>query len=270
MIRSRRILALTVFAALTAVTSTAHAATMAGAVTLTQAGAAPATTTVTPGEVCMFSAPNVLDFVGLIGHDAWGFEIPGQTTSDGSVLWEWGSYGALSSGSTRPWTGSGSFADMYSTFLNYGGGGKYTAYRCTGTPDSNPTAAGNTATQQNGIGYNLLNHNCLTVAVMIYKSYDASLANLPDGANSLPNDYFNNTLNNYAGWSGARGLNQPVTLTFRSAPGYGNGDYVSSEMGYTGGSYAMLRARATTQGLWESWTEYRLGADLIALRSDSN
>lgn len=49
-----------------------------------------------------------------------------------------------------------------------------------------------------------------------------------------------------------------------------NGNYVSAELGYTGGSYAMLRARAASQGSWETWAEIPLDNGLIALQSVAN
>jgi hypothetical protein len=50
----------------------------------------------------------------------------------------------------------------------------------------------------------------------------------------------------------------------------GNGDFVSAELGYTGTSYGMLRARATTQGSWEMWTEVVLPNGNVAFRSNAN
>lgn len=59
------------------------------------------------------------------------------------------------------------------------------------------------------------------------------------------------------------------SLVVRSAAS-GNSDFVSGEMGYTGASYAMLRARATSQGPWETWIATPLPNGNLALRSDNN
>ncbi|HEV2377261.1 MAG TPA: hypothetical protein VGS19_34495 [Streptosporangiaceae bacterium] len=50
----------------------------------------------------------------------------------------------------------------------------------------------------------------------------------------------------------------------------GNGNYVSAELGYTGGNYGELRARATTQGPWETWDELSLPNGDVAFRSVAN
>jgi hypothetical protein len=47
-------------------------------------------------------------------------------------------------------------------------------------------------------------------------------------------------------------------------------NYVSAELGYTGSSYGMLRARSATQGSWETWTEAELPNGNIALLSNAN
>lgn len=66
----------------------------------------------------------------------------------------------------------------------------------------------------------------------------------------------------------------PTTIALSTAPlilrSNANGNFVSAELGYTGTSYAMLRARATSQGPWEMWTEVFLPYGNIALRSDAN
>jgi uncharacterized protein with LGFP repeats len=88
---------------------------------------------------------------------------------------------------------------------------------------------------------------------------------------ALPNGRISYFQNGYITWlNNTAVVRYPAPLTFRSAPGYGNGDYVSAELGYTGASYAMLRARAATAGSWESWSEYPLGGNLIALRNNAN
>ena len=49
-----------------------------------------------------------------------------------------------------------------------------------------------------------------------------------------------------------------------------NGRYVSAELGYTGSSYGMLRARATTVGAWERYQCIALGSDKWAIESRAN
>lgn len=72
-------------------------------------------------------------------------------------------------------------------------------------------------------------------------------------------------------------LNQQVTtpvpatsaLVLRSAP-VANSLFVSAELGYTGSGYAMMRARSSSLGSWESWTKVSLPGGLIALRNNAN
>ncbi len=59
------------------------------------------------------------------------------------------------------------------------------------------------------------------------------------------------------------------SFVLRSAAS-GNTDYVSAELGYTGANYAMLRARATSQGPWEQWTLTPLANGNVALLSNAN
>jgi triacylglycerol esterase/lipase EstA (alpha/beta hydrolase family) len=49
-----------------------------------------------------------------------------------------------------------------------------------------------------------------------------------------------------------------------------NGNYVSAELGYTGASYAMLRARASALGAWESWTRIQLPTGHWVIRNNGN
>jgi hypothetical protein len=62
---------------------------------------------------------------------------------------------------------------------------------------------------------------------------------------------------------------QSYPFVLRSALS-GNSDFVSAELGYTGSSYAMLRAGAATQGSWETWTEVVLPNGNVAFRSNAN
>jgi hypothetical protein len=148
--------------------------------------AAPSALALGPGEVCMFNAPNALDPVGLIGHVAWGYLVGGTST------WVYGSYGDGDS-----WHTSGSAASMFATFANQA---NYTRYRCVSTPTSAVGAANNMVSTQFGVGYNVANHNCLTVSVLIYKAYAGSLSSLPSGVLTQPNSYFYNTLTAYDWW----------------------------------------------------------------------
>lgn len=49
-----------------------------------------------------------------------------------------------------------------------------------------------------------------------------------------------------------------------------NSYYVSAELGYTGASYGMLRARAASKGAWESWTRIQLPTGHWVIRSNAN
>jgi hypothetical protein len=55
--------------------------------------------------------------------------------------------------------------------------------------------------------------------------------------------------------------------TFRSRA---NGRYVSAELGYGGGNYAMLRARARAIGPWERYDLRQTGAGAWSIRSRAN
>ncbi len=58
-----------------------------------------------------------------------------------------------------------------------------------------------------------------------------------------------------------------VPQTFRSIA---NGLYVSAELGYTGSNYAMLRARSSTQGDWEKFSEYHYSDNQVGFYSTAN
>lgn len=77
---------------------------------------------------------------------------------------------------------------------------------------------------------------------------------------------FNSYFNNYYQLSPSGDF--PITLRSDA-----NGNYVSAELGYTGGNYAMLRARAASQGPWENYTAYYIptsNGNEIAIRSNAN
>ena len=164
----------------------------AGLVTVGVAGPASA---LGPGKVCMFDAPDAVAPLG-VGHVAWAYDVPGETASDGTELWVWGSYGASAWDSTRPWRGVGSGATMLAQFRNPPGAAVYTQFRCKSTATSAVTKANNQVTGQYGQGYNLAWHNCLTVAVVIFNAYDGALG-LPSGTWTDPDYYFYNILPNH-------------------------------------------------------------------------
>ena len=49
-----------------------------------------------------------------------------------------------------------------------------------------------------------------------------------------------------------------------------NSDYISAELGYTGASYGMLRARSAGKGPWESWTRVHLPTGYWVIRNNGN
>ncbi|ETK36859.1 hypothetical protein MPTA5024_06610 [Microbispora sp. ATCC PTA-5024] len=62
----------------------------------------------------------------------------------------------------------------------------------------------------------------------------------------------------------------PLVLRSAAAANGVNDDFVSAELGWSGDSYGILRARATSPGSWESWSEVPLGNGEIALLSNAN
>jgi len=51
------------------------------------------------------------------------------------------------------------------------------------------------------------------------------------------------------------------TLVPQTIRSIANGRYVSAELGYTGSNYAMLRARASSQGTWETYSAFHYNSD---------
>jgi hypothetical protein len=58
-----------------------------------------------------------------------------------------------------------------------------------------------------------------------------------------------------------------VPQTYRSIA---NGLYVSAELGYTGSNYGMLRARASTVGSWEKFSQYHYNDTQVGFYSTAN
>ena len=81
----------------------------------------------------------------------------------------------------------------------------YKSYRCKDTAADDQGAAEAAATAGFARPYNLVNDNCLTRSVQIFKAYDGSggLNSLPDGKLVFPNAYFKYDLD---GWDAAKPL----------------------------------------------------------------
>ena len=141
-----------------------------------------------PGEVCMFNAPSGAD--GL-GHVGWAYLIGGTSN------WI---YGATEE-PNQSWHETGSFADMLSAFSdagNYHAAGYYQYYRCETSPNSSVGAADNQVAEGEASGYNVIDNNCLTKAVAIFKAYDSgTFGSLYNGDSVGPNWYFDNALGNF-------------------------------------------------------------------------
>jgi hypothetical protein len=144
------------------------------------------------GRVCMFDAPKgALD----LGHVAWAFR-----WSDGSDTWD---YGATLQ--DHDWEKRGSEQQMLHDFATATDSGGYRSYRCKDTAAGDQRAAEAAAAAGFARPYNLIDDNCLTRSVQVFKAYDGSggLNGLPDGKLVFPNAYFNYSL---AGWDDAKSL----------------------------------------------------------------
>jgi hypothetical protein len=146
----------------------------------------------TTGRVCMFDAPKGALYLGHVG---WAFR-----GSDGSDTWDYGA--TLSSGN---WEKHGSQQQMLRAFTSSTDSGGYQSYRCKDTGADDQSAAEATATAGFARPYNLVDDNCLTRSIQIFKAYDGSggLNSLPDGKLVFPNAYFNYDL---TGWDDAKPL----------------------------------------------------------------
>ncbi|WP_042444078.1 hypothetical protein [Streptacidiphilus jiangxiensis] len=145
------------------------------------------------GQVCMFSAPSGADGLGHIG---WGFRRDDGTWRFGSTDNPGGAWSVPPSSDpavTGSWTRDGGWDQMLAAFRSGESGhgaGFYTRYRCDTTPDDNSGGAAQQAADEATNGYSLPTNNCLTKAVDIFKAYSTRLANLPDPAWQVPNQYF--------------------------------------------------------------------------------
>jgi len=170
---------------------------LASTVTTGVAFASPATadsvrTGAMSGRVCMFDAPKgALD----LGHVAWAFR-----GSDGSGTWD---YGATLQ--DHNWEKHGSEQQMLQDFATTDDSGGYQSYRCKDTAADDQGAAEAAVTAGFARPYNVIEDNCLTRSVQIFKAYDGSggLNGLPDGKLVFPNAYFNYNL---SGWDDAKAL----------------------------------------------------------------
>jgi hypothetical protein len=137
-----------------------------------------------PGTVCMFNAPSGAEIGPLhAGHVGWAFR-EGNTTT-----WE---YGATENASTN-WRGRGDQNAMFNAFRQRQGNATpyYTKWRCHASPYSSVGAASTKVDQLNKQTYNLLNDNCLTRSIEIFKAYDGStFGHMEQGGGASPNRYF--------------------------------------------------------------------------------
>lgn len=142
------------------------------------------------GRVCMFDAPKG---ALTLGHVGWAFR-----WSDGS----WG-YGATME--DHNWQKHGSEQQMLHDFATSNDSGGYRSYRCTNTAADNEGSAESAVTAGFARTYNVLDDNCLTRSIQIFKAYDGSggLNRLSDGKLIFPNAYFNYDL---TGWENAAPL----------------------------------------------------------------
>lgn len=173
-------------------------AAIAVAVVATGVAFAPSATADTPstsaalGRVCMFDAPN-----GALhaGHVGWAFR-----WSDGSDTWDYGA--TLEHGN---WEKHGSQQQMLHDFATANESGGYRSYRCTNTAADDQSAAESTVAAGFARPYNLIDDNCLTRSIQIFKAYDGSggLNGLAGGKLVFPNAYFNYDL---TGWDAAKPL----------------------------------------------------------------
>lgn len=149
-------------------------------------------TRATTGRVCMFDAPKG---ALSLGHVAWAFR-----WSDGSDTWD---YGATLANSN--WEKHGTEQQMLHDFATANDSGGYQSYRCKDTAADDQSAAESAVTAGFARTYNLVDDNCLTRSIEIFKAYDGSggLNSLPDGKFLFPNAYFNYDL---SGWDASKSL----------------------------------------------------------------
>ncbi|MFJ1561297.1 Tat pathway signal protein [Streptomyces mirabilis] len=159
------------------------------------------------GRVCLFQDQQGANGAG---HVAWSIRDPKN-----SRHWIWGATESINNATKidagRPngsWIQGGTWTQMRGEAR-----GKkpidlhtYDYYRCINTAGGNLAAAQKTYEHIKGNGYALLNNNCLTKALEIFRSYSPALtsARLPSGQFKSPNYYFTTSLNKARGWEKAR------------------------------------------------------------------
>ncbi|MER5348164.1 hypothetical protein ABT030_49610 [Streptomyces mirabilis] len=136
------------------------------------------------GRVCIFSAPGEASGAG---HVAWAF----QTAPD---RWTWGSYtdetaSALSK-SNWAWGGPKGVLHYFQVHDTY------KAYRCKNTHQRLAVAATNQWKHLRRSEYDVLDNNCLTTTLKIFRAYSRELKRLPEpsGMYKLPRVYFDRML----------------------------------------------------------------------------
>lgn len=172
---------------------TTLAATVAAAVALAPPATADTRSTgTTTGRVCMFDAPKG---ALSLGHVAWAFR-----WSDGSDTWDYGA--TLADGN---WEKHGSEQQILHDFATSTDSGGYQSYRCRDTAADDQNTAETTVTTGFARSYNLIDDNCLTRSLEIFKAYDGSggLNSLPSGKFVFPNAYYNYDL---SGWDASKPL----------------------------------------------------------------
>ncbi|GAA4639784.1 hypothetical protein GCM10023196_102780 [Actinoallomurus vinaceus] len=138
------------------------------------------------GRACMF---NATEGANGLGHVGWAFRVG---PADDWI------YGATESASWN-WQRESNYATMLATFRTTNGRGYYDHFRCKDTTNSSVTAAKNKVNQVYSRPYNVVNDNCLTRSVEIFKAYDSSFNNLGNGIGNGPNWYYDNQLIGFGG-----------------------------------------------------------------------
>ncbi|WP_433172257.1 hypothetical protein [Actinoallomurus sp. CA-150999] len=138
------------------------------------------------GRACMFRAS---EGAANLGHVGWAFRVG---PADDWI------YGATENDSWN-WQQESNYATMLNTFRTTNGPHYYDDFRCRNTGNSSVTAAKNKVNQVYGRPYNVINDNCLTRSVEIFKAYDISFNNLPPAQGEPPNLYFGIMLTDFEG-----------------------------------------------------------------------
>jgi hypothetical protein len=160
------------------------------------------------GMVCMFQAPTGAHLIGLnAGHVAWAY----RWANAAGGRWD---FGATEHGGVV-WNRNGTWDEMLGVFRSRtrpdgDPGPYYTRYRCAHTGGADQAAARRKRAELDHLPYSLLNDNCLTRSIEIFKAYDSSggLNILSTGKAdnwqlATPNDYFAEDL---TGFGPARSL----------------------------------------------------------------